>query len=71
MEETTYTIATNDRKEAARLMHADDAYSAIWDIQQEIRQMTKYDVDNKISKEKALERISEIIVESNTMEYWD
>lgn len=37
-----YTFETNDPLEAKNLMNAQHMYSALWDIQEEVRRVVKY-----------------------------
>ena len=37
-----YTFETDDQLEAKNLMNANHMYSALWDIQEEVRRIVKY-----------------------------
>jgi len=53
-------ITTNDDIKAKRLVHVDDAFSALWEITEYLRQVYKYQ-DTPDDIEKIRERVFEII----------
>jgi hypothetical protein len=57
-----------DEEKLKRIVHSDDAFSLIWDIDSKIRNHLKYGSEE--NDVETLEGIREMICESKLMEYW-
>lgn len=66
---TTYIIKTHDKSEMQQLIHASEAYSLVWEIDQYCRQILKY--EGKETRNEALEHIRRAIGESDIMRFFE
>ena len=58
-----YTFQTDDPLEAKNLMNAQHMYSALWDIQEEIRRQVKYN-DLPLECQSKLEEIRNFVIDA-------
>ena len=58
-----YTFQTDDPLEAKNLMNAQHMYSALWDIQEEIRRQVKYN-DLPLECQGKLEEIRNFVIDA-------
>ncbi len=68
-ESTTYVIKTHDKSEMQQLIHASEAYSLLWEIDQYCRQVLKY--EGKETRDEALGHIRRTIGESEIMRFFE
>ena len=53
-----------------RLVHTDDAFGLLWDLQQEISEYFNHGIHSKKNAEKILEKLNSEIGESRLLEYY-
>lgn len=58
-----YTFQTDDPLEAKNLMNAQHMYSALWDIQEEVRRQVKYN-DLPLECQGKLEEIRNFVIDA-------